>query len=312
MTRNAVVLIIVIIPAIILLGVIIYAVIYNLNANKVLRSGKPNILLDKAPFVNMLAVFGVLILVIIMVFQNYNQNNIIEELTTKVSSLSEQIASLRSENSSLRLEFYNYQEEQKNVYNTNYEIGDFYPEEKETDVIVSFSLREVYKGSIIKIKAINIDNASDTVESIASGAGVYEATLKLSIEANYSLIVIEETDEIIKTNQALSIFLKNRFAQYYKVDILYNDDGKRVLKIYQEKYFLPEQFDITDVKLTLYNAKKEIVFSQNIFDSLIKDDLSYSYLIADNILNDEERYSFKIEIYNQYGKAMEIEEDVYN
>src|SRR5690606_18793785 len=96
-------------------GVIVYAIVYNKNANKVLRTGKPNVLLDKGAFIKMIALFGILILSIIVIIQNANHKNAMKEISNSISELQSQINDLKNQNSALRSEFYNYVEGQKNI-----------------------------------------------------------------------------------------------------------------------------------------------------------------------------------------------------
>lgn len=284
-------------------GVIVYAIVYNKNANKVLRTGKPNVLLDKGAFIKMIALFGILILSIIVIIQNANHKNVMKEISNSISELQSQINDLKNQNSALRSEFYNYVEGQKNIYNYSIKIEDLDIEEKKAEVLIKFSIREIHKNSTISVKATSMDDSNDTTEVNVIGSGVYEGTLKLSIESNYSVIIIEETDEIIKTYDTGNIYLKHRFDIDFKAVIEIKEDGKNELIIILDRSSLPEELKPTDIILKLFDKNNNLISNKSIFASLKEEENGFSYKFEDIIFGEEDVFSAQIEIHNALGKV---------
>lgn len=293
---------ILLIIAIFIIGIIVYAIIYNKNANKVLKTGKPNVLLDKGPFINMLALFGILILCVVMLIQNTNLKRLIKNYADQVVSLQSDITYLKNQNTILGSRLNELVDGQKNVYNFDYEIKELDVDKKKVDVVISFSLREALKNSTITIKAIRDNLLSETVQVVATGTGVYSGTLKLAIDGDYSIILIEETDEIIKTYQAGNVYLKGRFQLDFKATILFKPDGKYELQIVIDKNNLIDALRPTDVVLLIKDKFDSEILNKSIFSSLKGEAYGYSYIISDNI-KEEDINLAQIDIFYQLGKS---------
>ncbi|HHX00748.1 MAG TPA: hypothetical protein GX740_05560, partial [Acholeplasmataceae bacterium] len=78
---------VILIPILLIIGAIIYVILYNKNLNKVLETGKPNRMLDKNQYINLFAVIGTFILAIILIFQSIRHTKFFNEIEAKLEQL---------------------------------------------------------------------------------------------------------------------------------------------------------------------------------------------------------------------------------
>lgn len=313
-TAGIIYIILVLVAIAIIVGVIIYAIVYNRNANKVLRTGKPNVLLDKGPFINMFVTFGILALSIFMAFQIVGQKKQIESLDSSVNYLQTNIRSLDDEIYDLNEKLNEYFESKKDVYNINYTFGEVNTEDKRIEVKIDFSLRGYDKLSVIKVKAKNQLNSEDIVESVATGSGIFEASLNLSITGDYKLLVIEESPTTIKTYELEKFNVESYLKVNYKIDLGFPDSGKLTLRIIPEITNLPDAFKLNDVVLQIKDKDNNIVLDKSVFSSIYMSGSEYFLVIDDIVSLDYENslnFMFTITLYNQFGKIDDFNQAIF-
>lgn len=293
---------VILIPILLIIGAIIYVILYNKNLNKVLETGKPNRMLDKNQYINLFAVIGTFILAIILIFQSIRHTKFFNEIEAKLEQLTTEISHLRSRIGFLESDLDKFIEDQKNIYNTNYDYISFDKDTKEVKVRISFNLREILKDSQVTIKAININNQAESYTVAATGTGSYVGDLNLPYNNNYEVIVIEENDSLIKTYEVFSIYLKNQSLNQYKADFLMtNLNDIKFLVLYDENSFI--DLELTKVELKITKDEK-VIYNQDVLNILENNPENNQYELSINSLVTIESglYKFDVTLYNELGK----------
>lgn|GEM_PF-5267150 len=293
---------VILIPILLIIGAIIYVILYNKNLNKVLETGKPNRMLDKNQYINLFAVIGTFILAIILIFQSIRHTKFFNEIEAKLEQLTTEISHLRSRVGFLESDLDKFIEDQKNIYNTNYDYISFDKDTKEVKVRISFNLREILKDSQVTIKAININNQAESYTVAATGTGSYVGDLNLPYNNNYEVIVIEENDSLIKTYEVFSIYLKNQSLNQYKADFLMtNLNDITFLVLYDENSFI--DLELTKVELKITKDEK-VIYNQDVLNILENNPENNQYELSINSLVTIESglYKFDVTLYNELGK----------
>ena len=293
---------VILIPILLIIGAIIYVILYNKNLNKVLETGKPNRMLDKNQYINLFAVIGTFILAIILIFQSIRHTKFFNEIEAKLEQLTTEISHLRSRVGFLESDLDKFIEDQKNIYNTNYDYISFDKDTKEVKVRISFNLREILKDSQVTIKAININNQAESYTVAATGTGSYVGDLNLPYNNNYEVIVIEENDSLIKTYEVFSIYLKNQSLNQYKADFLITNLNDIIfLVLYDENSFI--DLELTKVELKITKDEK-VIYNQDVLNILENNPENNQYELSINSLVTIESglYKFDVTLYNELGK----------
>jgi len=293
---------VILIPILLIIGAIIYVILYNKNLNKVLETGKPNRMLDKNQYINLFAVIGTFILAIILIFQSIRHTKFFNEIEAKLEQLTTEISHLRSRVGFLESDLDKFIEDQKNIYNTNYDYISFDKDTKEVKVRISFNLREILKDSQVTIKAININNQAESYTVAATGTGSYVGDLNLPYNNNYEVIVIEENDSLIKTYEVFSIYLKNQSLNQYKADFLMTNLNDIIfLVLYDENSFI--DLELTKVELKITKDEK-VIYNQDVLNILENNPENNQYELSINSLVTIESglYKFDVTLYNELGK----------
>lgn len=293
---------VILIPILLIIGAIIYVILYNKNLNKVLETGKPNRMLDKNQYINLFAVIGTFILAIILIFQSIRHTKFFNEIEAKLEQLTTEISHLRSRVGFLESDLDKFIEDQKNIYNTNYDYISFDKDTKEVKVRISFNLREILKDSQVTIKAININNQAESYTVAATGTGSYVGDLNLPYNNNYEVIVIEENDSLIKTYEVFSIYLKNQSLIQYKADFLMTNLNDIIfLVLYDENSFI--DLELTKVELKITKDEK-VIYNQDVLNILENNPENNQYELSINSLVTIESglYKFDVTLYNELGK----------
>src|SRR5690554_1258940 len=293
---------VILIPILLIIGAIIYVILYNKNLNKVLETGKPNRMLDKNQYINLFAVIGTFILAIILIFQSIRHTKFFNEIEAKLEQLTTEISHLRSRVGFLESDLDTFIEDQKNIYNTKYEYISFDKDTKNVKVRISFNLREILKDSQVTIKAININNQAESYTVAATGTGSYVGDLNLPYNNNYEVIVIEENDSLIKTYEVFSIYLKNQSLNQYKADFLMTNLNDIIfLVLYNENSFI--DLELTKVELKITKDEK-VIYNQDVLNILENNPENNQYELSINSLVTIESglYKFDVTLYNELGK----------
>lgn len=293
---------VILIPILLIIGAIIYVILYNKNLNKVLETGKPNRMLDKNQYINLFAVIGTFILAIILIFQSIRHTKFFNEIEAKLEQLTTEISHLRSRVVFLESDLDKFIQEQKNIYNTKYEYISFDKDTKNVKVRISFNLREILKDSQVTIKAININNQAESYTVAATGTGSYVGDLNLPYNNNYEVIVIEENDSLIKTYEVFSIYLKNQSLNQYKADFLMTNLNDIIfLVLYDENSFI--DLELTKVELKITKDEK-VIYNQDVLNILENNPENNQYELSINSLVTIESglYKFDVTLYNELGK----------
>lgn len=296
-----------IIVLIIIVIIFSYIIVYNKNANKVLKTGKRNVLVEKEPVIKILMFMILIIITCVSLVSIIQVKKEFIKYQNQLNKIEQTLNETNNRISELQNKFDAYLKENQQVSNVQYNFKNPSVDNQEIDFEISFVLKETHPSSVIKIVA-HAENELSTKEYIfINNSGIFKTILKLSLEENYDFYIIDnQTDHIFSYHLFLDINTSLDNFIFIKSSTLFLTDGKNnKTEIYQESYFYNkyeiEQFELEKMIFKINKSTtNEEVYRKEIFKN---NENIYKFSIPNEFYNTDEYY-FTTSVLTDFGEIL--------
>lgn len=302
--------------SLIILGVIVliiialifsYIIIYNKNANKVLKTGKRNVLVEKEPVIKILMFMILIVITCVSLVSIIQAKKELIEYQNQLNRIEQTLKETNNRISELQNKFDAYLKENQQVTNVQYNFKNPSVDNQDIDFEISFMLKETHPSSVVKIVAHSENELATKEYTFINNSGIFNTTLKLLLEENYDFYIVDnQIDNIftyrlfIDINTSLDKFI------FLKSSILFFTDGKNnKTEIYQETYFYNKyEIEEFEVEKMIFKINKSTTNEEVYRKELFKNNENiYKFLIPNEFYNTDEYY-FTASVLTVFGEIL--------
>lgn len=284
-----------------------YIIIYNKNANKVLKTGKRNVLVEKEPVIKILMFMILIVITCVSLVSIFQVKKELKEYQNQLNRIEQTLKETNNRIFELQNKFDAYLKENQQVSNVRYNFKNPSVDNQDIDFELSFMLKETHPSSIVKIVAHSENELATKEYTFINNSGIFNTTLKLSLEENYDFYVVDnQTDHIfsyrlfIDVNTSLDKFI------FLKSSTLFLTDGKNnKTEIYQETHFYNKyEIEQLEIKKIIFKINKSITNEEVYRKELFKNNENiYKFLIPNEFYNTDEYY-FTTSVLTDFGEIL--------